>query len=229
MCPGAPLKHRIAEALIAAYKAAGAEDVADRIAKAAALEKVGARNSQADLARIQAMHDTSVELGAHCAGQGAAMSDQDQNNDDDSDTGDSGGDDTLAAVSRHGRGDMLAKLAQLSARVEALTQRVDGGQASLLRQDRRRAGDAEISDRARGRESPPTGAPAGEKTRPRGPALDADQESAPPSPSPRPRLRFLPLTLPSLRAGRLPLSPEGRGIGARIFSLAPWGRGAPAR
>jgi HK97 family phage prohead protease len=119
------------EALIAAYKAAGAEDVADRIAKAAALEKVGARNSQADLARIQAMHDTSVELGAHCAGQGAAMSDQDQNNDDDSDTGDSGGDDTLAAVSRHGRGDMLAKLAQLSARIEALTKQVDE-QASLL-------------------------------------------------------------------------------------------------
>jgi hypothetical protein len=33
----------------------------------AGLEKAGARNSADDLARIQAMHDTSVELGAACA------------------------------------------------------------------------------------------------------------------------------------------------------------------
>jgi HK97 family phage prohead protease len=124
------------EALIAAYKAAGAEDVADRIAKAASLEKpliekLGARNSKADLARIQAMHDTSVELGANCPGQGGAMSDPDQDGDDDSAGADDGDDDALAAVSARGRGDMLAKLAQLSSRIEALRKQVDQ-QASLL-------------------------------------------------------------------------------------------------
>ena len=120
------------EALIAAYKAAGAEDVADRIAKATAgswVAKIGARNSQADLARIQAMHDTSVELGANCPGQGGATSDPDQDGDDDS-AGDGDGD-TLEAVSRHGRGGMLQKLAQLSSRIAALTKQVDE-QASLL-------------------------------------------------------------------------------------------------
>ena len=121
------------EALIAAYKAAGAEDVADRIAKAASVAKAGARNSKADLARIQAMHDTSVELGAQCQGQGAMAGDPDQDGDDDSaGAGDSdGGDDALAAVSRHGSGDMLQKLAQLSSRIEALAKQVDE-QASLL-------------------------------------------------------------------------------------------------
>jgi HK97 family phage prohead protease len=119
------------EALIAAYKAAGAEDVADRIAKAAALEKAGARNSKADLARIQAMHDTSVELGAQCQGQGAMAGDPDQDGDDDSaGTGDTD-DDALTAVSRHGSRDMLQKLAQLSSRIAALTKQVDE-QASLL-------------------------------------------------------------------------------------------------
>ena len=118
------------EALIAAYKAAGAEDVADRIAKAS-LEKAGARNSKADLARIQAMHDAAVELGAHCPGQDAAASDPDQDGDDDNVDGGDSDDDTLEAVSRHGRGDMLAKLARLSARIEALSKQVDQ-QASLL-------------------------------------------------------------------------------------------------
>ena len=59
------------EALIAAYKAAGAADVADRIAKAASIAKAGARNSKADLERIQKMHDTAVELGAQCKGHDA--------------------------------------------------------------------------------------------------------------------------------------------------------------
>ena len=36
----------------------------------AALEKVGARHSQADFAHIQKIHDHTVELGAHCAGAG---------------------------------------------------------------------------------------------------------------------------------------------------------------
>lgn len=132
------------EALIAAYKAAGAADVADRIAKAASLEKgslekpslekLGARNSKADLERIQAMHDTSVELGAQCKNHAAAPSDPDQDGDDDSAGGDDsdGSDgDTLAAVSRQGRGDMLAKLARLSSRIDALTKQLDE-QAALL-------------------------------------------------------------------------------------------------
>jgi HK97 family phage prohead protease len=113
------------EALIAAYKAAGAEDVADRIAKAASLAKAGARNAKADLDRIQAMHDTSVALGAQCKGQDAASDDADS----DSDAG--GDDDTLEAVSRGGRGGMLAKLAKLSSRIEALAKQLDE-QADLL-------------------------------------------------------------------------------------------------
>jgi HK97 family phage prohead protease len=117
------------EALIAAYKAAGAEDVADRIAKAASLGKAGARNSQADLDRIQAMHDTSVALGAQCKGHDAATSDDaDQDDDGGSDAAD---DDTLEAVSRGGRGGMLAKLAKLSSRIEALAKLLDE-QAALL-------------------------------------------------------------------------------------------------
>jgi HK97 family phage prohead protease len=116
------------EALIAAYKAAGAVDVADRIAKAASLGKAGARNSKADLDRIQAMHDASVELGAQCKGHDAAPGDEaDQENDDD----DASDGDTLEAVSRAGRGDMLHKIARLSARIESLTKLVDD-QAALL-------------------------------------------------------------------------------------------------
>jgi HK97 family phage prohead protease len=121
------------EALIAAYKAAGAEDIADRIAKAASLEKVGARNSKADFERIQAMHDASVELGARCKDHAAAGDDADQADDDDSDTGGASDSDadTLEAVSRGGRGDMLGKLARLSSRIEALTKQLDE-QAALL-------------------------------------------------------------------------------------------------
>ncbi|HWE72489.1 MAG TPA: XkdF-like putative serine protease domain-containing protein [Stellaceae bacterium] len=118
------------EALIAAYKAAGAEDVADRIAKAASLEKLGARNSQADLERIQAMHDTSVELGAQCKGHDAS-GDADQDDSDGGDAGNDGDDDMFEAVSRHRRGDMLAKLARLSSRIEALSKQVEE-QADLL-------------------------------------------------------------------------------------------------
>jgi hypothetical protein len=36
----------------------------------AALEKIGARHNQADLAHIQEIHDQAVELGAHCTGGG---------------------------------------------------------------------------------------------------------------------------------------------------------------
>ena len=119
------------EALIAAYKAAGAADVADRIAKAASIEKVGARNSKADLERIQQMHDTAVELGAQCQGHDAAASDPDQDGDDDSTVGGDSDGDTLAAVAGRGRGAMLQKIAQLSARIVALSKQVDE-QAALL-------------------------------------------------------------------------------------------------
>lgn len=125
------------EALIAAYKAAGAEDVADRIAKAASLGKdsfgkAGARNSKADLERIQNMHDTSVELGAQCKGHDAAGDDADSDGDDDG--ADGGGDDsdTLEAVVGRGKGAMLQKLAQLTQRIETLTKQVDD-QAALLK------------------------------------------------------------------------------------------------
>ncbi len=42
------------------------------------VSKLGARNSEADLARIQAMHDTSVELGAACGGSPQKMAHADQ-------------------------------------------------------------------------------------------------------------------------------------------------------
>ena len=63
------------EALIDAYKAAGAEG----------LGKLGARNSAADLERIQSVHDTAVALGANCAGH---PDDEDDDADDDGDNQD---------------------------------------------------------------------------------------------------------------------------------------------
>ena len=125
------------EALIAAYKAAGAEDVADRIAKATSIEKApfekaGARNSKADLERIQQMHDTAVELGAQCQGHDAAAGDPDQDGDDDSAGGGDSDGDTLEAVAGRGSGAMLQKLAQLSSRIAALSKQVDE-QAALLK------------------------------------------------------------------------------------------------
>ncbi len=121
------------EALIAAYKAAGAVDVADRIAKAASIAKAGARNSKADLERIQNMHDTAVELGAQCKGHDASSDDADNDGDDDSAGGDDTADsDTLEAVAGRGKGALLQKLAQLSSRIEALTKQVDD-QAALLK------------------------------------------------------------------------------------------------
>lgn len=52
----------LAEAKFEMVKADGSVEV-----RRFAIEKVGARNSAADQTRIQAMHDTSVELGAECA------------------------------------------------------------------------------------------------------------------------------------------------------------------
>jgi HK97 family phage prohead protease len=123
------------EALIDAYKAAGAEDVG----------KVGARNSQADLARIQNVHDTAVALGANCPGEDDADDQGDDDNDntgdetdtenDDDGTGDNddvdGDDSDVMAAVAGARGSMLTKLVRLGARIEALTKQVEN-QARLL-------------------------------------------------------------------------------------------------
>lgn len=100
------------EALIEAYKAAGTEEAA----------KVGARNSQADLERIQAIHDQAAALGANCPGHASGDADDDDDGDND--------DDAMAAVAG-ARGGMLAKLARLSSRIETLTKRV-AEQAQLI-------------------------------------------------------------------------------------------------
>jgi HK97 family phage prohead protease len=114
------------EALIDAYKAAGAEDVM----------KVGARNSQADLARIQSVHDAAVALGANCPGENEADEGGDDNDDADADGADDDNNDAsedgdaMAAVAG-ARGNMLAKLARLGSRIEALSKQVED-QARLL-------------------------------------------------------------------------------------------------
>ena len=56
----------LAEARFEMVKADGSHEWRRFKESTADLEKVGARNSAADLTRIQAMHDTSVELGAVC-------------------------------------------------------------------------------------------------------------------------------------------------------------------
>jgi HK97 family phage prohead protease len=168
------------EARIDAFKAAGAEDAAIDAAAENVVEKVGARNSQADLERIQRMHDTAVELGAHCAGHNAGNSDPDQDGDDDasaggdSDGAGGGADDALEAVAARGRGDMLGKLGKLASRIEALSRRVEE-QASLLQK---------IADEpaaptyltARAVEKAADGAPAAEDDEPKT-ALDAIRKS----------------------------------------------------
>lgn len=122
------------EALIDSYKAAGA-----------AVGKVGARNSAADLERIQNVHDTAVALGANCPGhpddedddEDADDGGMDDDNDDDAGYGDDdendddeGDDDALTAVA-NARGNLLAKLDRLGTRIAALSKRVEE-QAGLL-------------------------------------------------------------------------------------------------
>jgi hypothetical protein len=68
--------------------------------------KIGARNSGADLARIQALHDLAVELGADC--DGADESDDD----DDNDTGDE--------IEKRVRGGLAKKLADFVRRLERM-------------------------------------------------------------------------------------------------------------
>lgn len=103
------------EAIIDAYKIWG--DIA---------AKLGARNSKADLERIQAMHDTAVELGASCkdvqdgGDEAADTADQDAvEGDGDSDTLQS------ATMLGLGRREMLAKVARISDRMAALAKTVE--------------------------------------------------------------------------------------------------------
>ncbi len=103
------------------------------------VEKIGARNSQADLERIQRVHDTAVELGASCAATHDETSDDDA--DDDTDDGmddhmddgmsDEDDDDLAAVAKRVPRRAMLAKLARISDRMASLAKIVEA-QGRLL-------------------------------------------------------------------------------------------------
>lgn len=102
------------------------------------VEKIGARNSQADLERIQCVHDTAVELGASCAATHDETSDDDADDDTDDgmddhmDDGVSDDDDNLAAVAKRvPRRAMLAKLARISDRMASLAKIVEA-QGRLL-------------------------------------------------------------------------------------------------
>jgi HK97 family phage prohead protease len=68
------------------------------------LYKAGARHNREDLARVQAMHDLAVELGAHCAG----------------------------AAEKHAHADELMKLVPLSDEVARLAKRIEALEAQPL-------------------------------------------------------------------------------------------------
>jgi len=118
------------EALIDAYKVWGE-----------ATAKIGARNSKADLERIQRVHDTAVELGASC--DGAHGSEDAEDNEPDADDGADGGmaddsepdaDDEMQAIAKFGndRRSVLAKVARISDRMAALAKTVEE-QGRMLR------------------------------------------------------------------------------------------------
>jgi HK97 family phage prohead protease len=102
------------EALIDAYKIWGE-----------ATQKIGARNSKTDLARIQSVHDTAVELGASC--NGAHDDEEPADADDDGDTMSTDGGETLEAILKMGddRRSVLAKVARISDRMAALAKVVE--------------------------------------------------------------------------------------------------------
>jgi len=81
-----------------------------------ALAKEGRRNSQADLERIQHVHDAAVELGAHCPGTPTATDDDAEPDADD--------------PAKAARGD-LAKHASLAERLDALAREVAAQRALL--------------------------------------------------------------------------------------------------
>jgi HK97 family phage prohead protease len=92
--------------------------------------KIGARNSQADLERIQRMHDTAVELGATC--DGAASGVNDEPDADDAEAGGAEeGDDMTAILKADGRNAVLAKVAGIAERMSALAKTVEA-QGRLL-------------------------------------------------------------------------------------------------
>jgi HK97 family phage prohead protease len=108
------------EAMIDAYKVWG---------EAAA--KIGARNSQADLERIQSVHDTAVELGASCDGADDEQ-DEEPDADDEADGGmdddsEPNADDEMQAIAKFGndRRTVLAKVARISDRMASLAKIVE--------------------------------------------------------------------------------------------------------
>ncbi len=85
------------------------------------LGKAGARNSKADLDRIQHVHDTAVDLGANCPGATA----NDASDDD-------AGDDMALMAGGMDRGAVLQKVARVTARMAELARTVEA-QGRLLR------------------------------------------------------------------------------------------------
>ena len=83
------------------------EAVFEMFKSADPLRKVGRRNSAADLAQIQAIHDHAAALGADCAGCAAG---------DDADDGDAGDDDTIEKLART-LGRLTEDYARLAARI----------------------------------------------------------------------------------------------------------------
>lgn len=79
------------------------------------IEKVGRRNSKADLSHIQAIHDHAASLGAACSGCA-----DDEGGDDDDDEGSGGGGDTVAKLAR-----TLGRLTQDYARLAARIGRIE--------------------------------------------------------------------------------------------------------
>jgi hypothetical protein len=90
----------------------GIEQRGFRLNNVQALAKEGRRHSAADLARVQALHDTAVDLGATCPGQ-SPMTDlgDDADADDESNGGDGPAGYAKLARTLHGLRDELAKLA----------------------------------------------------------------------------------------------------------------------
>jgi len=76
-----------------------------------AIAKIGARNSKADLARLQALHDLAVELGAQC--DSAAHDDADDDGDDDAD--------------KNARDALAKRLADIAKRLEHVEAQPAGG------------------------------------------------------------------------------------------------------
>ncbi|HEX9159828.1 MAG TPA: hypothetical protein VF835_06340, partial [Rhizomicrobium sp.] len=81
---------------------------------AADIEKAGARHSQEDMARVQALHDTSVDLGALCSG--AEADDEEEEPGDDAEKLVKGQTTMLAKILRS----LLAKIESQSTRIAAL-------------------------------------------------------------------------------------------------------------